>query len=120
MGLSIVVQAQDDLYKNTKEALKTANSKELSTYFGSMVKIKINEEESQYSKSQAEFIMRDFMKKYPPVDYLILHQGATKEGNLHYSVGKYTHKGGTFSVYMRIKQTNGNFLIDTIDFSTEE
>ena len=75
--------AQDELYKASKTALKTGDAKSLAGYFGNMVKIKINEDESHYSKSQAEFIIKDFVKKYPATDYQILHQGATKEGNLH-------------------------------------
>jgi hypothetical protein len=117
---SFSAQAQDELYKASKLALKTGDAKTLATYFGNMVKIKINEEESHYSKSQAEFIIKDFFKKYPATDYQILHQGATKEGNLHYTVGKYTSKSGTFSVYMRVKMSNGQYVIDTIDFSNDK
>lgn len=116
---SFTAFAQDDLYKASKTALKTGDAKSLASYFGNMVKIKINEDESHYSKSQAEFIIRDFVKKYPATDYQILHQGATKEGNLHYTVGKYTSKNGTFSVYMRVKMSNGQYVIDTIDFSND-
>lgn len=117
---SFTAYAQDELYKACKTALKTGDSKSLAAHFGNMVKIKINEDESHYSKSQAEFIIKDFVKKYPATDYQILHQGATKEGNLHYTVGKYTSKNGTFSVYMRVKLSNGQYVIDTIDFSNDK
>lgn len=116
---SLSLYAQDDLIKNTKVAIKSANTKELSKYFNESINLKLSGEEGVYSKAQGEIVIKDFLKKYTVTDFQVIHQGQSKEGALHYVVGKYTHTKGTLRVYMLIKQFHGNFLIDTLDFSEE-
>ncbi len=116
---SIGLFAQEDLVKNTKIAIKSANTKELSKYFNESVNLKLAGEEGVYSKAQGEIVIKDFLKKYTVTDFQVIHQGQSKEGALHYVVGKYTHTRGSLRVYMLIKQFHGNFLIDTLDFSEE-
>src|SRR5690606_42106188 len=105
--------------KNGNVALKTGSSRELVKEFSDNVELSFDGEKSNYSKSQAEFVLKDFFKKYPPVDFQYIHQGSSKEG-LKYAIGKYSYNGGSFRVYILIKQFNGNFLIDTLDFSKEQ
>jgi hypothetical protein len=111
-------RAQNDIINNGKIALKTGSSKELVRYFNDMVEISFDGEKSNYSKTQAEFVLKDFFKKYPPQDFQYIHQGSSKEG-LKYAIGTYSYNGGSFRVYILIKQFNGNYLIDTLDFSKE-
>lgn len=111
-------QAQNDIINNGKVSLKTGSSKELVKYFNDIVELSFDGEKSNYSKTQAEFVLKDFFKKYPPVDFQYIHQGSSKEG-LKYAIGKYSYQGGSFRVYILIKQFNGNYLIDTLDFSKE-
>jgi len=109
---------QSEVINNAKTALKSGSSKELSRYCNKMVELNFDGEKSSYSKTQAEFVLRDFFKKHPPTDFEYIHQGASKEG-LKYAIGKYTYSNGSFRVYMLVKQFNGNYLIDTLDFSKE-
>jgi len=62
-------------------------------------------------------ILKEFFKKFPPVDYENVHLGKAKDGALYYSIGNYIHSKGIFKVYTLIKQVDGIFLIDTLDFS---
>lgn len=118
LGLTKRAEAQNDVINNGKVALKTGSSKELVKYFNNIVELSFDGEKSNYSKTQAEFVLKDFFKKYPPVEFEYIHQGASKEG-LKYAIGKYTYSGGSFRVYILVKQFNGNYLIDTLDFSKE-
>ena len=54
------VYSQDVEIANVRMAIKTGSSKELSKYFGDNVEIHFDGERSNYSKSQAEFVLRDF------------------------------------------------------------
>ena len=71
---------QSEVINNAKTALKSGSSKELSRYCNKMVELNFDGEKSSYSKTQAEFVLRDFFKKHPPTDFEYIHQGASKEG----------------------------------------
>lgn len=114
----MVGHAQTDVINNIRASIKTGSSRELSKYLNDKVVINIAGDKSSYSKNQAVFVLRDFFNKYPPVGFRYIHQGASKEG-LKYVIGTYTYDGGTFRVYMLIKRFNGQFLVDTLDFSKE-
>ena len=90
----------------------------MSNYFNDLIEISINGEKGSYSKTQAEFILKDFFRKNPPIDYKKIHQGASKEG-LNYMIGNYTCADGSYRVYIVVKLFKGSYLIDTIDFSKE-
>ena len=109
---------QSEIISNAKAALKTGSSKELAKYFNKMVELNIDGEKANYSKTQAEFVLRDFFKKFPATDFQYIHQGASREG-LKYAIGKYSSPNGSFRVYMLVKLFDGDYLIDTIDFSKE-
>lgn len=112
------ISAQSSLIENAKTALKTGSSKALAGYLNEMVELSINGDKSSYSKTQAEFVLKDFFKKYPPTGFDYIHQGSSKEG-LKYTIGKYKYSGGSFRVYMLIKQFKGKYLIDTLNFDKE-
>ena len=112
------INAQSDVIDNVKTALKTGSSKALAGYLNEMVELSINGDKSSYSKTQAEFVLKDFFKKYPPTGFDYIHRGSSKEG-LKYTIGKYKYSGGSFRVYMLIKQFKGKYLIDTLNFDKE-
>lgn len=109
---------QSDDVSDIRAAIKAGSAKELSKYLNSMVELNFDGDKASYSKTQAEFVLKDFFKKYPPQDFQYIHQGSSKEG-LKYAIGKYSYQGGTYRVYLLIKPQKGNFLIDQLDFSKE-
>jgi hypothetical protein len=110
--------AQNEVINNVRDALKTGSSRELSKYLNNTVEISINGEKSSYSRNQAEFVLKDFFNKYPSQGFRYVHQGSSKEG-LKYTVGTYTYDRGEFRVFMLIKQIEGTYLLDKIDFNEE-
>lgn len=112
------VTAQGDVIDNVKTAIKTGSSKELGKYFGSTVDLNFNGEKSSYSRSQAEFVLRDFFKNNPPLNFEYIHQGASKQG-MKYVIGKYSIKNGSFRIWILFKKSNDNFYVDTIDFTRD-
>jgi hypothetical protein len=117
-GVTSNLFAQNEVEENAKTSIKSGNAKQLSNNFNDTVEISFDGQKQSYSKTQAEFVVRDFFKKYPVTDFDYIHQGSSKEG-LKYIIGKYKHAGGSFRVYMLIKQFKGKYLIDTLDFSAE-
>ncbi len=118
ISLSIEVNAQSEVINNLRSAMKTGSSKELVKNFSAMVELNFEGEKSNYSKSQAELVLKEFFKKYPATDFQYIHQGASKQG-LTYVIGKYTFEDGSFRVWILIKKFEDSYLVDSIDFSRE-
>ena len=116
--VSHLLQAQEEVLGNVKAQFRQGNAREISRYFNDIVEISVDGEKGSYSKTQAEFVLRDFFKRHAPVDFQKIHQGASKEG-LTFMIGKYTSTDNTYRVYIVVKQFKGTYLIDTIDFSRE-
>lgn len=116
--LTLSVPIQDETIREIGIALKAGSSKELINFCNKTVEIKIDGENANYSKNQAEVILRNFFSKYPAKSFTYIHQGASPEG-LKYTIGRYAHDGGTYRVVMFIKKIGDNYLIDTLNFSQE-
>lgn len=110
--------SQSVVINNVRASLKTGSSKELVKNFNNMVELNFDGEKSSYSRTQAEFVLKDFFKKYPPTNFEYIHQGASQQG-LTYVIGKYTFEGGSFRVLMYIKKINDDYWVDLMDFSRE-
>ena len=108
---------QEETVKDIGTALKTGSSKELIKFCNQTVEIKIDGESSNYSRAQAEVILRDFFSKNPPTDFSYIHQGASQ--GLKYTIGRYAHENGAYRVVMFIKKIGDKYLIDTLNFSQE-
>ncbi len=110
--------SQDETVKDIGTAIKAGSAKELIKFCNTTIEIKIDGESSNYSKAQAEVILRNFFTKTPPKNFLYIHQGASPEG-LKYTIGRYTHSEGAYRVVMVIKKIDNKYLIDTLNFSQE-
>lgn len=118
LGLFQKAQAQSEILNNLRAALKAGSSKEFVKNFNNMVELNFEGEKSNYSRSQAELVLKEFFKKYPPLDFQYIHKGASKQG-LTYVIGKYTFEDGSFRVWILIKKFDSSYLVDSIDFSRE-
>ena len=112
-----VIQS-DEIIGNISIALTSGSAKELSNFFNEVVELKIDGQKENYSKKQAEVIMKNFFSKYPPIRFSKIHNGSSPEGLL-YVLGKYSHKEGSHRVYMLIKKMNDEYKIDTFDLTKE-
>jgi hypothetical protein len=116
--LSIPVFAQSEVINNVRSSLRTGSSKELIKYFNHSVELNFDGNKSSYSRTQAEFVLRDFFRQYPPTDFQYIHHGASPQG-FRYAIGKYTYNNGTFRVWILFKHADGKFYADTIDFTKD-
>jgi Domain of unknown function (DUF4783) len=113
------LMAQEELFNTLKDYLKAGNSKEVAKYFNTSVDMKMEGSisammdggVSAYSKAQAEFVLRDFLRKHPPTDFSIVHTGSSKGGQ-QYAIGTYVSNGENYSVMLRVKDN----LIHEISF----
>ncbi|MCU0449762.1 MAG: DUF4783 domain-containing protein [Bernardetiaceae bacterium] len=132
LGLSpLVASAQNDVISQAKLALRAGNSRDLTRNFNNLVELKIDNAlqsassaNTNYSKTHAEYVLKDFFKENPPQSFEYIHEGTSKEG-MKYTIGRFkvldkNSKMKTYRVFMKLKLYGDTYLIDHIDFSIEE
>ena len=111
--------AQADIINDVKEAIKLGSSKEIVKYLNTNVDITIDGNLDSYSRTQAEFVLKEFFRKNPPSSFTIVHQGASKGGS-PYATGQYASTNqNVYLVWVRIKKINDKFLIHEMSFIKE-
>jgi len=103
---------------DVKETIKTGSAKELSKYLNQTVDVTIEGKVENYSKAQAEFVLRDFFKTHPPSEFNVIHQGSSKGGQ-PFAIGQYKSGSDTYRVWMKIKTVDKTQLIQEISFVKE-
>jgi hypothetical protein len=109
---------QTDVINQVKETIKAGSAKELSRYLHNTVDVTLEGNVQSYSKAQAEFVLRDFFKQHPPNEVNIIHQGSSKGGQ-PFAILQYKSGAETFRLFMKIKSSGNNQLLDDIRFTKE-
>ncbi|MEJ7643237.1 MAG: DUF4783 domain-containing protein [Chryseolinea sp.] len=112
------VFAQGDVISQVKETIKAGSAKELSRFLNETIDVTLNDGPQSYSKTQAEFVFRDFFKQHPPEEFNIIHQGTSKGGQT-FGIGQYKSGTETYRVYMKIKAADNQQLVHEISFAKE-
>lgn len=108
-----------DIFGPMKAAIKTGNAEDLAKHFNQNLDVTIEGNLNAFSKTQATFAVADFFKAHPPVDFSIVHKGAS-QGGLQFAIGKYVSGNDTYTVMMRVKEIGKVFLIHDISFVKEK
>lgn len=98
--------------------VKTGNSKEIAKYFDSNVAITIAGKEGNYSKNQAEIVLKDFFAKNSVKSFSLIHKGTSNEGS-KYGIGSLCTAGGTYRTYIYVKQQGASYTIQELRFEKE-
>lgn len=116
---SIALQAQKKEISEAEGYIRQGDAKGLSKYFGNNVELNFDGKKQNYSRNQAEFVMKDFFTKNPPKPdgFEYYHRGNST--GLSYSIIKYDSRNGAFRVFMKVKNQQGKYLIDALDFIKE-
>lgn len=110
--------AGDDVIKDISDAIAKMDAKKLSDYFGSTVDLELNQMNENYSKSQAEIILRDFFKNNPVASFTVNHQGDSDDGS-RFFIGTYKTNTKNFRVYGLLKKESEKLVIRQLQFDAE-
>lgn len=110
-------QTADDVFAKVEAALKAADASLLSPYFNTTLEVTVAEKGQDYSKTQAQFVVKEFFQSYPVRSFAFAHRG--NSGTTFYAVGKYVSARGTFDVNVFVKKYGSTFLIDQIRFERD-
>jgi Domain of unknown function (DUF4783) len=109
-----------DTCEDIGSAIRSGDSKQLASYFANTIDLTIINKEDNYSKTQAELIVRDFFSKNPPKSFTMVHKGTSKEGTL-YGIGTLTStKGVNFRTSFYAKKSGEKYFIQELRFETEQ
>ena len=103
-----------DGIENVIGALKSGNSSGLAKFFDSYVDITMPEKSSNYSKSQAEIVLKDFFSNNGVRDFEVKHKGENEGNNSQYCIGTLLTKNGNYRVNVFMKSKNDKLVIQEL------
>ena len=109
-------KTEQEIFTELASSFRSGNVKEIAKYFGASVDVVLPSSDDQYSKSQAEIVLKNFFDSNTPTAFNIEHQGAG--GNGKYMVGKLSTSRGNFKVYVFIKDSGGQKTISELKIET--
>ncbi len=111
--------ATDASMSAISDAIKRGDVETLSKYFDADVEVAVLDDEDMYAKAEAKGIVKKFFAEYQPKTFSQVHQGTSKGKDSQYLIGNLVAGGTTFRVYLYMKVSNGNYLIQEIRFDKE-
>lgn len=96
-------------------AIGSGSSSELARFFDSSISMNVNGQQGEYSKNQAEIVLRDFFKKNPSQGFSLIFQNENP-GSLSTYIGEYSSSPGMFKVFIKVSQNSSGFRIYSLDF----
>ena len=104
---------------NITKALSEGNADALGQYFDQTVEIAVLDKEDVYNKAQAINVVRKFFSENKPSSFSQVHKGAPPNNDSQYCIGNLVAGGKTFRVYIYMKASGGQFLIQELRFDKE-
>jgi hypothetical protein len=105
-------KTDQDFFNELGNSFKSGNVKEIARYFANTVDITLPSADDQYSKSQAEIVLKSFFDSHAPNNFKIEHQGASSNGK--YMVGTLVTSKGSYKVYVFVKESGGQRTISEL------
>ncbi len=108
-----VAGAQMSVEEVTK-ALYSGDVSKVAKHFDKLVDIKINREQSTYSKSQAEMVLKNFFNKNDIKSFSLKHKGAASSDNSVFVIGELNTNYGLYKVYLFFKQKENAYYLQEL------
>lgn len=99
-------------------ALKTGNASELSRHLDDNVELTLPDKSDNYSKAQAQLILKDFFSNSSVKGFLLKHKGDSPGG--HYCIGTLETASGNFRTNVFMKAKGNKEVIKEIRFQSIE
>jgi len=97
---------------------KSGSSKDLVRYFDNSLELNMNGSQGDFSKNQAEIVVRDFFKKNPPTDFQIVHQGESGS-SIKYYIAYYISPEQNYRVLIKTKGSKERPVIYSLEFKKD-
>lgn len=104
----------DDVIKS----LRSGNASELSKHFDDNVELTLPDKSDNYSKAQAQVILKDFFGNNSVRGFELKHKGDSPGG--HYCIGTLQTSSGNFRTNVFMKVKSGKEVVREIRFQSIE
>jgi hypothetical protein len=98
-------------------SIESGNSTRLSAFFDSNLEISLPDKSNNYSKVQAELVLRDFFNLHQVKRFEVLHTGDNI--GAQYCIGNLYTRNGTFRTTLYIKQVGQKTILQEIRFDVK-
>lgn len=95
-------------------ALKNGDAAQIARFFDNTVEISLPDKSNNYSKSQAEMVLKDFFTTNGVKGFEVKHKG--ENAGSQYCIGTLITKNGSFRTTIFMKQKNDRQLLQEIRF----
>ncbi len=96
-------------------AIQDGSSSELARFFNPTISLNINGQQGEYSRNQAEIVLKDFFKKNPPLDFSLVFKNENQSSVSTY-IGEYASGQSSYKVFIKVSQVESSFRIYGLDF----
>lgn len=98
-----------------RKAIAAGDASQLATYFAPTIQLSIPGNKGDFSKVQAEILMKEFFSSYPPVSFEVVSEGKSGE-NSFYTIGKYVSRSRIFNVYYVVEKKGNSIQLHILKF----
>lgn|SRR6218665_3993119 len=113
MCLSVFAQPS---IEEVSKALDEGAVSKVAKYFDKVVDITINSEQSTYSRSQAEMVMKNFFVKNKARSFALKYRGNAASDNTLFVVGELHTAQNLYRTYMSFKMKDKVYYLQEIRF----
>lgn len=98
-------------------AIKTGSAAEVSRFFDNTVEISLPDKSNDYSKSQAELVLKDFFSSNPVKSFTLIHKGENSVSQ--YCIGTLATKSNSYRTTIYMKQKGDKQVLQKITFENK-
>ncbi len=100
-------------------AIKSNRVSDMTKYFDNFVPVTINNNQTIYSRNQAEVVLRDFFDKNTPRDFNTQYNGSP-DNTSKFLIGYFDATNcSKFNVYILIRLKDGNYIVQDFKLNKE-
>jgi hypothetical protein len=120
VAISLVLVSFTPLYSidDVVAAMKTGNASQLSKYFDNRIDLSLPGKSDNYSKSQAEMILKDFFANNTVKNFVVKHKG--EQNGSQFCIGLLQTKNGNFRTKFFMKQKGDQQVVQELGFEVTE
>ena len=120
VAVSLVLVSFAPLYSidDVVAAMRTGNATQLSKYFDSRVDLSLPGKSDNYSKSQAEMILKDFFANNMVKNFIVKHKG--EQNGSQFCIGLLQTKNGNFRTKFFMKQKGDQQVVQELGFEVTD